>query len=295
MTAKVLKFDTRREWLEARNDGIGASEIAAVSGISSYRGALTVYYRKRGLLEREPMSDAQRFGLLLEPVIAGEFRRHTGHSLTRCQRTLYVHPEYEWARCTPDFLIDGQDALLEVKTASWYTAREFGRTGTDQVPMEYCAQCVWQLGVTGRSLCHLAVLISNADYRTYEIPFEPELWETLLADARDFWVNHVLPGNPPDPDHLPSTAKALEGIYPNVREPVIDFASADETYLIADLVKVRDMKKRLKQREDLLKNKLKSAIGDREGLECGAGKVTWLEDTSRGGRTFRVKESKNGE
>ena len=65
------EFD-RAAWLAARRAGIGASDAAAVCGMAAGWGAtpLQVYLDKLGLLDPEPMKNAMRVGIALEPMLA---------------------------------------------------------------------------------------------------------------------------------------------------------------------------------------------------------------------------------
>src|SRR5262245_52949583 len=68
----------RAAWLEARRKGIGASEIAAVLGISPWESPFSLYWRKVNGWDYEPSSEME-WGTRLEPVIAEKYaNNHAG-------------------------------------------------------------------------------------------------------------------------------------------------------------------------------------------------------------------------
>jgi cyclopropane-fatty-acyl-phospholipid synthase len=70
--------------------------------------------------------------------------------------------------------------LLECKTASAFSASQWGREGTDEVPHAYLVQCAWYTTLTGCSQAHLAVLLGNSDLRIYTVVHDPALGERLV-------------------------------------------------------------------------------------------------------------------
>ena len=93
MTGVFIPARTEAEWLEARRQGITASEIAAVMGLSpaSQDGPYALYHRKTGTLPPIEDNDAMERGRVLEPYIAEKFAR-------------WRYPDFWWTvtagRCT---------------------------------------------------------------------------------------------------------------------------------------------------------------------------------------------------
>ncbi|MBO0875327.1 MAG: YqaJ viral recombinase family protein [Pseudonocardia sp.] len=58
------------EWFAARRQGVTASEIAAILGLSPWDSAFAIYHRKMGVLDNQPDSDVLSLGRRLEPWIA---------------------------------------------------------------------------------------------------------------------------------------------------------------------------------------------------------------------------------
>jgi putative phage-type endonuclease len=79
MTYTVEHYDNRQAWLEARQRGIGASDAAAVLGLSGYSSPYSVWYSKTSPIEdRGDEDELIYWGRRLEPIIADEFWKEAG-------------------------------------------------------------------------------------------------------------------------------------------------------------------------------------------------------------------------
>src|SRR5690606_27706352 len=55
------------------------------------------------------------------------------------------------------------------------------------------------MGITGASMCGLGVLIGGQKFRSYQVAFDPELFEMLTAECSKFWNEYVQADVPPAP------------------------------------------------------------------------------------------------
>ncbi|NED57820.1 hypothetical protein G3I24_43905 [Micromonospora aurantiaca] len=105
-------------WLAARRAGpdgyrVGASELAAVLGISPYASPFSLWWSKQDGWNAEPASRRQRYGHAVEDGIAGLFGEdHPELLVCRPGAGLWGHPVERWLVATPDFLAVAADAPL---------------------------------------------------------------------------------------------------------------------------------------------------------------------------------------
>lgn len=91
-------------WLDARRAMIGASEMAAVLGISPHASPFSLWWSKQEGWDVE-QTFSMRVGHFLEPVIAELFAEDRPDLLVcRAIGSLWRHPEVDWLGCTPDYL-----------------------------------------------------------------------------------------------------------------------------------------------------------------------------------------------
>jgi len=202
------------EWLTR----MSASKIAAVVGLSPYESRFSLYHRVAGLVPPEPESEEMRRGHLLEPAVAAWFADQ--HRDWRVEPTgTWVAPGADWMAASPDRLVtrdDGTTVLLECKSSS--DSDEWGTPGTDEIPIGYLAQCLWQLHVTGATECHVAVLLPYLSFREYLITYDQAEAEQLVTAAAEFMAslpNGSAPRRPNLDEHA-ATYQAVRELHPDI-------------------------------------------------------------------------------
>lgn len=204
------------EWLAARRDGIGGSDVAAIVGVSKYAGPTKVYYDKLGVLP-DVDNAAMEWGRRLESAVRQKFAdEHLEFHITDGPG-LVTHPDRSWQLATVDGLAAESPnsppfAVVEVKTGR-SGSDEWGDELTDEVPMPYLCQVTWYLDIFGLDVGYLAVLLDGRDYREYQIDYDAKLAAKLRGHAEAFWTRHVLPQVPPEPDGLTATAEVLASLH----------------------------------------------------------------------------------
>lgn len=211
------------EWFAARDNCIGASEIAAAAGLSPYETPLSLYARKRGELPPIEDNDAMRMGRLLEPVVKSEFLRETGLQLIDPTPAMFRHAKHEPITATPDGIID-DSTLLECKTASWRMKGQWGDQDSDSVPDHYLCQCQQQMAVMDAELVHLAVLFDGAELKKFRVIRNEKLIEMLILAGLELW-DRIKTGRAPDPTWGHDTTPSLiREIHKNVNDVRIELS-----------------------------------------------------------------------
>lgn len=200
------------DWLAARRDGIGGSDVAAVLGISRYAGPVRVFYDKLGALD-DVDNEAMEWGRRLEDAVRQKFADEHRELCVRKGPGLVAHPQRPWQRATIDGLAseapDGDPvALVEVKTGA-SGDEDWGDELTDEVPLAYLCQVTWYLDVYGLETGYLAVLLDGRNYREYLIEYDADLAAKLRGHCEAFWRNHILTGVAPEADGLEDTGYVL--------------------------------------------------------------------------------------
>jgi putative phage-type endonuclease len=220
------------EWLEARRHGITASEIAILMGLSPYSSPFALYHRKTGALPQEEDKAVFERGHVLEPYIAEKFaERHPEFDVAGDGRTLWVHPERSWQLATPDRWIaetglDNEFEMLAVLECKTDAGGDWGDEGSDDIPVHYRAQVLWQMDVMGVTTGYVACLLVRPwKVRVYELTLDHAAQidlKVMRNEAREF-LDRIDLGDPPDVDWRPATTDALKKLHPGLedREVVI--------------------------------------------------------------------------
>lgn len=263
-----------------RRGFLGGSDAAAVLGLSRWRSPLDVWSEKTGAIAPKDRSKELpvRLGHRLEDVVAELFSEETGKSVRRVSEA-QVHPKYPFIRAQIDRRVVGEDAVLEIKTASGFKAAEWE---DEDVPSEYLLQCLHQLAVTGRERCYIACLIGGNQDFVYKIVERDEaMIEELVRKEVEFW-DFVQSKRMPRVSAI--DAPTLLGLFPNHKEgEVVELPPAAEDairrYKEIGTEKTGLLSELLKEK-DLLGNQLRAMLGEAEVGTVGSFKVSWKSQST---------------
>lgn len=243
-----------------RSEFLGGSEVAAVLGISPWATPLDIYFSKTGTRPpagawRDPQRERNfKRGKRAEPHAIDMAIEDLGLKVTKrstpTEKNYHVDSEHAFLASEIDFewevtkeiaaRYDLPEELVgtiqngEVKSVHPFAAGKFGEEETDEVPIEYGAQAMQGLGVTGRDLCLFLVLTGWDDLSVYWIKRNQGIVEGIRAKLVTFWLEHVVPRIPPNPQELPDIYKLFR------RVGAFKVTASEETVaLIAELAKQR--------------------------------------------------------
>src|SRR4051794_4013451 len=89
------------EWLEARENGIGASQAAAAIDVSPWQSRIGLWAEKLGLVPPPTPTVPMMVGTELEPLIARLYTEATGVKVRRANM-LRQHPEHAFMLASID-------------------------------------------------------------------------------------------------------------------------------------------------------------------------------------------------
>ena len=197
-------FLDREAWLRGRQEfpGIGASEAAAIVGLSPWSDPIRLWREKTG---RDPLRDlagnaAVRFGTAAEEPLRALFMlQHPELSLSYHAYDFLYQEERPWLRCTLDGelteIATGEMGILEIKTAELPTKADW-ETWNGKIPEHYLCQVLHQFQATGFLFAYLYAMLlamdGSAVLRSYYFRREDYTKDMawLLGREEKFW-NHV--------------------------------------------------------------------------------------------------------
>lgn len=274
MTPIVIPVRQRSpEWYAARRKGLGSSDAPILTGDAPWGDVLTLYAVKAGIID-EPGRDSapMEWGRRLEDAIAGWWSEATGKAVEPADYLLQ-HAELPWMLASLDRRVEGENAILEVKTRR-YADDEWGPADSAEIPAHYLVQVQWQLGVTGCDVAYVAVLFGGSEPRPYVIPRDQPMIDLLIELGADFW-RCVESGTPP------------EALIRKERAPIVPLhdgeIEADAT-LALGIEGVHNLRAEIKQRKDDLgaaEEAVKTLLGDYTAARAGAYRATYKPQADR--------------
>lgn len=152
---------SHEEWLRYRKLGIGGSDAGSICGLNPYSSAIAVFQDKtqKEAGEKED-NEAMRQGRDLEEYVARRFMEETGKKVRRAN-AIYGHPDHDFMMANVDRLVVGENAGLECKTASAYSADKW-KDG--HIPESYEIQCHHYMAVTGADAWYIACVVLGKEF-----------------------------------------------------------------------------------------------------------------------------------
>lgn len=264
-TAHVVAYGSEAEWLDARRLCIGASEIGAIVGMSSWTSPYALWWRKK-LDWRLPTTVGQRWGHLVEDPIAQLFAEAHEDTLRVYKPygapfALYADPVHPWMVCTPDrFAVDKAGSMYPVEIKSDEGGKGWGKSGGDQIPDMYRAQGMWQAHILGCTGFYIARKGGHRRFAWYWIPYDEDFIAGLIMSGLDF-LKSIADGREPEPDGSKATTDALQERFPGVQADTEVEVAKD---LREDWRAARDAKRLFTKLEAEASNRLRAAMGDAE-------------------------------
>lgn len=253
-------------WHQLRRQGVTASEIAAIMGLSPWDSPFNLYWSKVSDW-RWGGNDETRVGSHLEDAIANWWAAEHAHLLgdpPLMRAGLYAHPERPWQLATPDrkirFRLAGRivtHGLLECKWRA-YDWDGWGEPGTDEIPVYYRAQGLWQADVMGVDEVHVSAL-GPGGFRAYLVRRDDrgEADLVLMRAAGADFMRRLTEQDPPDLDSHSATIGALKRLHPDLGEGDVEVPiELAERYRIA-----RADRKDAEARVDLCEAEIRAALG----------------------------------
>ena len=268
----------RTEWLTWRRKGIGGSEAAAVCGLSRWSSAISVWQDKTDDFPPDTTPDNlnMKIGREFEDFVARLWMDETGK---KCQRrnAILMHDDYDFMLANIDRWVVGENAGLEIKTAT---------TGDDwkdgKIPQEYEMQCLHYMAVTGADRWYLACLVIGygKHLETRVIERDEEMIKDLTKIEKDFWENHVEKKVMPAPDGSRADEENVKELFTNVT-PGLEVDLDDLKRPLDRYFEIDELKKELEQEQKEIKQQIQIRMDDAEVATIGDHKITWKEQKGR--------------
>lgn len=270
-------------WYEERRGCVSASEIATVLGLSRFQSSFDLWWAKRLGEQGTPDNEAMSRGRRCEPLVLEDFLdEHPGLRLRHVG--LVRNLERPWQVATPDAIAYEAGSTLAFTpdgTTRDFTAREpvavveaktdagsdhWGDAGTDEIPVDYKAQTLWQMDVVGVDVAFVPVWIGYT-YKCYEVRADADDFAFMRQAARDFLDS--LDGDEPPPvdSHQTTTARLKQ-----LHATVVDEDAVVPEPLVRQYLAAAQLRDAAAARVRLHENRLRALVGNAKRLVLPDGR-----------------------
>lgn len=273
MSRQTIGLTEQQQAIRAR--GIGASEVAAVLGLSHWRSPYDVWLDKTRRAASSAMSAAAAWGLRQEPLIAAYYAET--HGVEMIEPGTLVHRQHPVAVATLDRIVLGEarewSYSLQIKTGRAAMARYWGDPGTDEIPEDYLVQVAWEMAVADVPFTDVAVLLDQCDYREYRVARDFDLEEDLIERVERWWRDHVVADSPP-PITGPHAEEHILRQHPRSGGGILEATPSLDGW-VSTLREARRLKKQAEEAEAAARIPLITFIGDAKGVAGPWGRITY--------------------
>jgi putative phage-type endonuclease len=263
----------RDVWLEQRATGLGASDVAAVFGVSRWSTPWDVWAEKTGRVQPEPENEAQLRGRILEDGIADLWVASLPKDQpVRLRRQgLMRHRLHRWMLATVDRLsvCTLDRCVTEIKSAV-----DLSEWDGDETPVAYQLQTQQQLAVTGRDHAHVVVLGPRFQIVERTIARDDELIAKMVDVLGNWWQRHIV--EDVEPEATGAAADGLARLYGNPDPDAVCDLPADLIDAPARIRALTEQAATLTAQADDLKARIKQTAGNASVIRSlGEIVATW--------------------
>lgn len=266
-----------------------ASKVAAMLKISPFESMFSLWHKMKGSVPPDtggPDEATVRGGKYLEPSVIAwwgdqypEYRIESGGTWARKDNPLHV--------ASPDAMAQhretGEWIALEVKTARY--EEDWGEPGTDDIPVYYLVQALWQMYVIGVTEVRVPLLTAFFDFREYIVRREDHVEDLMaLVDAVEDFMATLKTDQQPDLFFDNSTYVVLRQLHPEI-EPRKEMADKALAQRLADMLRQR---KAFEAEEIAVKVLMADRMGTAKTIYCGDTKIGHRQTNGRGATPYFV-------
>ena len=274
------------EWMAWRNNGIGASEIAAVMGVSKWETPISVWAKKVGFDKAEPEeNENMEWGHRLENAITDKWLDEFTSYQLEIRGPVFERTDMPWMRASLDNIVrapDGKFESLECKTSGrkddW-----FDTDGNEIVPEYYLWQAIWQMAVTGIRVVHFSVLIlgRSREWLNRTVEWDEKNIFLAISRGKEFW-EMVESGTMPalDVANPELDGNALKNIFPEVNDSTLETGDKGETELNI-LIALEAQKSNIEKAIESTRNFFKAQMGEAKTCTANGRKVCSASSSER--------------
>lgn len=275
MATKIIRPESRKEWLKYRESGIGSSEVATIVGLNPWESPYQLWRRKIGIDKPKEENFAMKAGHYLEDAVARFWQDETGCEIIKRSAIdwLIVNTEKPYMRVSPDrtFWLNGlpksasNKGILECKTTQM-------SIDADDLPKHWFCQVQYQLGVAELRQGSLAWLCSGREFGYKDLSLVPDFFGWLCEEVDRFWIDNIQGKKEPEAitvqDVLLKYNRHTNGKIIEITDEVY------EAYL--GLKQIKSEISALEDRKAELEEKIKLCFGDAEAVSYGGQTIaTW--------------------
>lgn len=198
------------------------------------------------------------------------------------------HPNHPWLVAHPDgYAMEARNgvlypkAMIQVKTAGHYFAKDWGEEGTDEIPDDYIVQVACEAALFSYEAVDplpvwLPVLIGGNTFKVLRVEPPAKLCQYVIDKMVAFWTENVEGDVAPDPKDADDHAAALKVLYPQDDDQTL-IATTDMIELAAQLKVAAEASQIAYEHQKEIENQIKELMGEAKKIQGDRWSVSWYD------------------
>lgn len=261
-----VKIETDAEF---RHRVVGASEVAALFGVSPWLTRFELWHRKNGTIatpefnarhvDGKPINSRIHWGVKLEQLIIDEACERWGYEPlempSRVDNGAGLGGHADKLVWCPE---RRAKVVLEAKTVDWLERKKWG----DEPPTQYLLQPNTYAGLLEAEYFDVVAMVlgGGTDLERHQNAFRPKLYAETERLVVEFWES-VRAGKPPKPDYF-RDGEALREVIGEPDDTVIDLTRNNRARLLAaDFLDAKGRMKAAEAEMEAARNEMLEIIG----------------------------------
>ncbi len=260
----------RDKWLADRKNGLGGSDIPAILGLDPFNSPYSIWLSKIKSDAINIETDDMLRGKLLEPAICEYYAMKSGKRVVDTKNKLYIHPNIDYARVTPDrftseWLPDEIGKLNPITLGILEAKSTRTHINSNDIPKHWFAQASYVAGVTGRKKVAIAWIDGGMNFGYTEFILDDTFFEFMLGKVITFWTKYVIPKVPPPPVNVDD----IHRMYRKASKGKIAIADKKMTKEYEQLLNTKLLINHLTDEKEKPESRIKLKMADAELLMSG--------------------------
>lgn len=265
---------------------VTGSKVAAILGISPYLSPATAWLRMNGAIPGPDVTEAMRRGTNQESSILDWFFTELHPDIEPVAgETTWTRPDIPWGAANTDAhgTEDGHTVFIEAKSIARDASGEWGKPGTDQIPLHYYVQVLWQMHMThgpGGDNVTRTYLVKHGpwidQYDVYVIEYNPVMAMNIERRCAAFHATLADPDGCPAPSDMKGEHLIFASLHPEIER---DLEWEIHPDLAAEYIRARDDKAEAEKRESGAKARILKAMGTARTAVCSGVTIGYRRPT----------------
>jgi len=179
---------------QARQKGIGGSDVAAICGWNPWSTPIDIYYSKIVPIPDDDIDTTNercKTGNIAEPFIIKRYEEMKGVKV-KTDMPLLRHPKYPFLLGNVDGFVEAENVIVECKTVGSYADQWKG-----EMPIYYKTQCAHYAMILDAKRVDLIAQFDRQEFKIFVYERDSYFEGEIRNKCIDFWENHVLKKKPP--------------------------------------------------------------------------------------------------